>query len=376
MKKQETKEKTILFSLSIQSYILILIALVALIVSFSVIIKPIISELAYREAYVESEKAIKLQKYFNRRYKFAIEEYEKAAFYYPWESHYTVMMNKDIERYLNYIKKPEEKIELIQKALLQYSYVQELDNINPWYYSRIAALQNRMGFLIRDTQPQLGKEYILKASLNTRKASQIDYENPIFLENYANLLHFNKRYTEALYYYKKCTEIDKSYINSYMKMASIYTSLKHYDLALDAYQKADKTITRYLKYNKESKIYKKASKYKDINYQILKLLIKMKQYEQALDFFNNNQKDPHTTIKFSGIAGYMFYKLNDYRKSYITLDYYYSKTEDNLYVQLYTDLLIQTNPKEKIIEKLSRLLSFETLSDDNRNYVKTILANY
>ena len=102
----------------------------------------------------------------------------------------------------------------------------------------------------------------------------------------------------------------------------------------------------------------------------------MKQYEQALDFFNNNHKDPHTTIKFSGIAGYMFYKLNDYRKSYITLDYYYSKTEDNLYVQLYTDLLIQTNPKEKIIEKLSRLLSFETLSDDNRNYVKTILANY
>ena len=100
MKKQETKEKTILFSLSTQSYILILIALVALIVSFSVIIKPMISELAYREAYVESEKAIKLQKYFNRRYKFAIEEYEKAAFYYPWESHYTVMMNKDIERYI------------------------------------------------------------------------------------------------------------------------------------------------------------------------------------------------------------------------------------------------------------------------------------
>ena len=100
---------------------------------------------------------------------------------------------------------------IIQKALLQYSYVQELDNVNPWYYSRIAALQNRMGFLIRDTQPQLEKEYILKASLNTRKASQIDYENPIFLENYANLLHFNKRYTEALYYYKNVLKLISLY---------------------------------------------------------------------------------------------------------------------------------------------------------------------
>ena len=82
MKKQETKEKTILFSLSIQSYILILIALVALI-AFSVIIKPIISELAYREAYVESEKAIKLQKYFNRRYKLLLKNMKKLHFTIP-----------------------------------------------------------------------------------------------------------------------------------------------------------------------------------------------------------------------------------------------------------------------------------------------------
>tara|TARA_A100001015_G_scaffold226508_1_gene255796 strand:- start:203 stop:1330 length:1128 start_codon:yes stop_codon:yes gene_type:complete len=365
----------IVFSISLKSYILISIALIALIVSLYICTKPMIAELAYRKAYFISEYSLKQPKYFSR-YKYAIEEYEKASRHYPWETHYTVMMNKDIERYLAVMKDSNEKLKLINKALNSYATVQQLDPVNPWYYSRISALQNRLAFELRDSQPKLAKNILKDASENTRKAAQIDYENPIFLENYANFLDFNKRYTEALYYYKKCTEIDKNYFNSNMKMASIYISLKHYELALNAYKNAKKTIVSYLRLPKSHKLYKKAVKYKDINYKILKLLIKMKDYNQALAYFNDHNKDDHTTIKFSGLGGYLFYLLNDYRKSYILLDYFYNNTEDNIYIQLYTDLLVQVNSKDKIIKKLSRILNFKSISEENKKYVQSKLNAY
>ncbi len=369
------KSKNLNFALSLKSIIFLLIALVAAIITLYICIKPVISELAYRKAYFISEYSLKQKKYFSR-YKYAIEEYEKATRNYPWETHYTVMMNKDIERYLNVIEDPNEKLGLINKALSSYSVVQQLDPVNPWYFSRISALQNRLAFQLRDEQPQFAKETIKKASINTRKAAQIDYENPIFLENYANLLNFNKRYTEALYYYKKCTQIDKNYYTAYMKMADIYISLKHYDLALSALENAQNRIVKNLKLPKTHKIYKKSEKFKDINYQILKLLIKMKDLDKALIYFNDHHKDPHTTIKFSGLGGYLFYLLDDYRKSYILLDYFYSRSEDDIYVQLYTDLLLQVNSDDQIIEKLSRILTFKTLSADNKAYVLNKLSHY
>ena len=47
------------------------------------------------------------------------------------------------------------------------------------------------------------------------------YENPIFLLNYANLLHQNKRYNEAMYYYQRSIDIDTRFPEAHFNIADI-----------------------------------------------------------------------------------------------------------------------------------------------------------
>ena len=107
----------------------------------------------------------------------AIEEYKKAADLYPWETHYTVMMNRDIERFIPHVKDKDSKITLLKSALEHYRHVQQIDPINPWYYSRMSNLQSKLAMLIRDRDINESRSLLLNALSNTRKASQIDFEN-------------------------------------------------------------------------------------------------------------------------------------------------------------------------------------------------------
>ena len=361
------KSKPITLKLTLKSYVLIALAFVASCITIFICFKPVISELAYRQAYFNSEFALKKPQYFYR-YKYAIDEYEKATKHYPWEAQYAVMMNRDIERFLPLIKDKNEQIRVLNKAIKSYQIIQQLDPVNPWYYSRVSALQNRLAYVVKDEAPTLSRNLIKESSDNTRKASQSDFENPIFLENYANLLFFNQRITESLYYYQRCVEIDQRYFTSFMKMADIYRRLRYYDLALDALKKAQPFIFKALNSNKQSSNYFKAQNHNTINSDILELLIQTQNYDDALTFYNDFKSHQHTTIKFTGLAGYLFFKRENYFQSYKLLDYFYTESQDNTYIQLYVDLLVQVNPPD-VTNKLEKLLSFNTLTTKDKLYL-------
>ena len=228
------KTKTHL-SISFSKKSLLVLGLYGLLLAVSIplCIFPLLAELNYRKAYLFSnEGQIHNYKYIHR-FKFAFDAYEKAITYFPWENQYIMEYVKDLEKYTKRINDKNEKIALYKKIDSLLNRLMYVDPINPWYKSKATAINFELFRLTKNT------DYIKRSVFMNRQAAYTDYENPIFLLNYASLLHQNKHFSEAYYYYKKSLDIDsKRYDQAHINIAQIHRRYGHNELALEAYMAA------------------------------------------------------------------------------------------------------------------------------------------
>ena len=150
---------------------LLIITFIAGVYTIHICIKPF-AERHYRDAYFYKSQALQ-QKHLFPRYKFAIEEYESAISLFPWETQYSVMLARDMETFIKRIKNPILRVELIQKALDQYTVIQQVDNINPWYYTRVASLQNLLAYELKETDSDEARNCLIQSSENKKTSNRL-----------------------------------------------------------------------------------------------------------------------------------------------------------------------------------------------------------
>ncbi len=366
------------FNLPLKQVFLIMFLLVIVIFSGITCFNMFLAERNYREAFYASTRSLKIPRYFDR-YVYALEYYDEAAELFPFEMHYNVMQGRDIEKFINRIKDPNKKIELTQKAIRLYEDIQHIDDINPWYFSRLSMLYTRLGILSREYAPDQAKEYYQKAFLNAHKAAQIDFENPIFLSNYGNLLVQSRKFTEALYYFKKSVHIDDRLFDIHFQLGKLYSSLGYFDLATDHFLTTKEYVFKNLERN--TRLTQKAQAYKNINNYILKALIQDKKFDKAVMYFEQHLSDKYNDHDIYSLGGYIYHLTNQYRESYNYFDFYYQTGENPIYISIYVQTmkgLVQANVLDanQVIPKIEQLLLIPNLSDKLITYLNQSLDSF
>jgi tetratricopeptide (TPR) repeat protein len=168
-----------------------------------------------------------------QRYRYAIEEFEQAVSYAPWESQYWMALGRSYESAAEKETHKEEKVRLYNQALRCYDETVALDSKNPWHYSRLGSVNLSLAGVAAN---QIEADtYLKKAEFYTRKAAETDNQNPLFQLNLAYFLHRLGNFDEALTYYEKTLAYDDRFGEAYYNMADIYRRRKENDKALNAY---------------------------------------------------------------------------------------------------------------------------------------------
>jgi len=168
-----------------------------------------------------------------QRYRYAIEEFQTAVDYAPWESQYWMALGRSYESYADKETQKSEKVRLYREAINCYNETVSLDHKNPWHYSRLGSVYlNLTGFA--DNQSE-ADAYLKQAEFYTRKAAEVDNQNPLFQLNLAYFLHRLGHFDEALLYYEKTLSYDDRFGEAYYNMADIYRRRKEPEKALQAY---------------------------------------------------------------------------------------------------------------------------------------------
>lgn len=332
------KEKPLVIkSISKQSILVIGIYFLIAIIIGVICFFPLISELSYRRAYILSTEA-KIQnfKYINR-FLYSFYEFEKAISFYPWESHYVIEYIKELEIYALNINQKETKIKIFERVLSLLDKIQKIDSINPWFHSKRAST---LFYLYQETQNDM---YLKQSFESSRLASFNDFENPIFMINYANILHRTNRISEAFYYYQKSIDIDNRFAESYFNLADIYTRLNKRPLALNSYLKTkelkkdftnlDAIIIRtYMSLNEFNKAEAYINNYKLFFSNNLKLIetiivfyFVQKKYDTAISYYQKyldlSKKDQYLiSQELNNIYFNSLYKLNKLNLAHKQLD--------------------------------------------------------
>jgi tetratricopeptide (TPR) repeat protein len=298
------KNKTVQVQLKLSKGSWGLIALYTLILSIVVplCLFPLLAELHYRKAYLYSNEGTIYNFRFIHRFEYAFQEYEKAITYFPWENQYIMEYVKDLDSYAKRITNQEEQLAIYTKITTLLDRLIFIDPYNPWYRSKYTTISFDLYRLTKDTN------YIKNSIEQNRIAAFLDYENPIFLLNYASILHQNRYYSEAFYYYKKTIDIDqKRYPQAFINIAELYRRFGHNDLAYEHYIKA-----RDIQLNNNVPINEK------LDSTIILFLIEEKDFKQAATFINDyrliESDNPYT---LAGTA--IFYYTQNYYTTAIAL---------------------------------------------------------
>ncbi len=169
--------------------------------------------------------------YVNKRYKYAMEELERAVKYAPWETHYQIQLGKTYEEYAEHIQNSADKTELLQKTEKLYLRTLELDNQNPWYFNRLATVYQSMA----DVLPEKREHFLQLAEKYVRIASDADKNNPLFQLNLAYFLHRFGETEEAIRLYTRTIEIDGRILEARYNLADIFRTQNAIDPALEQY---------------------------------------------------------------------------------------------------------------------------------------------
>ncbi|MBI59584.1 hypothetical protein CL657_00020 [bacterium] len=319
-------------NLSKKSYLIIgtyaFLAITMAIISFF----PFISEVSYRKGFFLAEQGkIQNHKYINR-FKYSFHEYEKAIRFFPYESHYASEYIKSLDYYSDNTKNKTEKIFFLEKAISIMSYMQIIDTINPWYHARLSALYLKLFF--HKKNPSL----VQKSTFHARQALLSDYENPIFILNYANILQRNKRFSEAFYYYQKAIRIDDSIADAHFNLAHIYSSFSKFKYALNSYLKA-KSLNKDFKYIDAVIVQ---------TYMLLEEFEKAEQYIKVYELFYSKEDKTLEMISLFYQKQNKFFLSLSYLDLYFTLPQFESNPPDIVFYNRYIKLLNDTHQNHKI----------------------------
>jgi tetratricopeptide (TPR) repeat protein len=198
--------------------------LIGLLVLGVVFYYPFLAERHYREGF-NFDAA--------KRHRYAIEEFQQAIEYAPWESQYWMALGRAYESAADQATQKSEKLRFYKEALACYDTTVDLDIKNPWHYSRLGSVYLNMIGLAKDqTEADL---FLRQSEFYTRKAAETDNQNPLFQLNLAYFLHRLGNFDEALLYYEKTLSYDDRFAEAYYNMADIYRRRKEPEKALQAY---------------------------------------------------------------------------------------------------------------------------------------------
>ncbi len=316
---------------------------------------PFISELSFRKAHVLSNEAsLHNFKYINR-YNFSFSEFEKATWFFPWETHYPMAYIKELEKYGRHIKDKNKKLEAFQKAYALVNRIQTIDPINPWYHSKKSLISYELYALTKD------KTYLDESIYRNKLSALIDYENPIFLLNYANMLHKNRRYSEAFYYYKRALAIDIRFPEAHYNIAHLYTIFNKSDIALFHYLE-----TKRLKPN-----------FSNIDSIILRHYLSTKNYKDGNQYIESHNLGSVPNKKILETVCYFYYLQNKNHEALAVYNNYFKLPKrvlgepiDEIYL-IYIQCLIKTNQLQLAKKTVEGLLQKQP---QNRSFLSMYYA--
>ncbi len=313
---------------------------------------PLISELSYRNAYfLAAQGQMKNFRYLNR-FKYSFEEYEKAIRYFPLESHYASEYIKSLDIYISKLTSKEEKISYLKKAVNLMTYIQTIDKINPWYHARIAALYVQLYIHTKD------QSYIQKSTFHSRQALLSDYENPIFILNYANILQRNKRFSEANYYYSKVINTDNRIPEAHYNIANTHTKFNNFPSALNSYLIA-KSLNANFRYIDAVIIQ---------TYMFIKEYKKAEQYINLYDLFYSKEDKTLDIISYFYLVQEKFLLTLSYLDLYLQLPQFQSSSPSNHIFKRYITCL----KKSKQIDKIPSFIASQLQKHPNNAYLQSI----
>jgi len=223
MTKTKSNPSSFTANLSPESWLVVFAYLVISGVCLWQFLLPYYAERHYRDGYNFSVL---------KRNRYAIEELEMAVNDAPWETQYQVELGRIYEAYAEEQPTPRQALEYLNKAETLYLRMIYLDQLNPWFQNRLAIIYVRKSELI----PEKSGFFITMAHDRTKKAAELDNQNPLFQLNYASFLHRLGRIDEAIPYYKKTLDYDPNMSEALYNLADIYRRQNRLDLTLKLYE--------------------------------------------------------------------------------------------------------------------------------------------
>lgn len=165
------------------------------------------------------------------RYKYAIDEFELAVKFAPWETQYIMSLGKSYESLAEQTPDIPQKLAYLKQAEVLYLDTIKLDEKNPWQHNRLASVYTAMA----DVLPAQRAEYLLKAEQSVRAAARYDNQNPLFHLNLAYFLHRLSRFEAAKTSYLTVIEMDPNLLEARYNLADIYRREGRLDLVLQQY---------------------------------------------------------------------------------------------------------------------------------------------
>ena len=375
MKQPEQIKQLSLAKLRLSSVLIIFLFLTFAIISAIICFKPLRAEYHFRNAYMNGVYVFSNPKRFSSRFQFVREEYQKAIDLFPWETHYRVNLAKDLERFARIVKDPQQIEAIYREIIDHYDVIQTFDPYNPWYFSRKAIAQATLAKQIRNKDVEQSNSLLRKSIQNTKKAAQIDYENPIFLSNYANILYQNGRLNEPIYYYEKSLSIDPSLPAPYFQLGNLYSSLGEYDQALKSFLSLRQIVIKRLA-SKNTATIQSVTRYQTINSYILNCFIMMEDYAASQPLISELSNDLFNDNEFNNIAGFLTYQTKKYEKSYQFLHEYYfqKKGQNTANLAIYLELMLKLEKQTNIKNQLAQLLTLD-LSEEQKSKIRAIQKN-
>jgi len=272
-----------------------------------------------------------------KRYKYAIEELQKAIDYAPWETHYMVQLGKNYELYAERQKTPEKKVFYYEKALALYAKMVILDDQNPWYINRSAIVYMAMTGVLPDQRDEL----VAKAGQHSRAAAEADKNNPLFQLNLGFFLHRDGKLDEAILLYQRVIEIDDRMLEARYNLGDIYHKKGM----------SQERLEQYLA------IYEKNPEFPKIRLAIASTYIGLKQSKKALPFLEEALvKAPKSTETLRTLLS-LYHRHRYSKRSLPYFERYFSLfPDDTKFFPYYIQALANTGRVSEATTKLSKFV--------------------
>lgn len=170
------------------------------------------------------------QGYVNQQtelYNWAIDFYQKAIHFNPYEEHYWIRLGEVYE------KKADENEEYIDKAYNAYKKAVNLHPLNAYNYSKLGKVYAVMAKV-------RGKKYLDEALKVLEKAHKLDPHNPVFYNNLGAIYNDKKMPDKAIPYLKKAIALSPGYLLALNNLGISYSLKKDYQQAASYFKEAVK----------------------------------------------------------------------------------------------------------------------------------------